>query len=128
MYYLLLRRVRQYLDPGRRSWNPFTAQRSCGGPSRLGKGWGEITSASRSCILEPKFWYEIVETIRKLVLTGGLIFLGSGSRNQIGLSIVICSGALRCFSSFKPYIKDFVDVFSEACHWQIFFVMFSPSS
>lgn len=73
---------------------------------------------------EPKCWYfEIVETGRKLILTGGLIFLGPGTRTQIAISIVICLCALRIFSGFKPFLKESHDRFSEMSQWQVFFVM-----
>ncbi|GMI00164.1 hypothetical protein TrLO_g11697 [Triparma laevis f. longispina] len=75
---------------------------------------------------EPMFWwFEILDTIRKLVLTGGLIFLGPGTTEQIAISMIICLAALRIFSGFKPFIKDSHDQFSEVAQWQVFFVMLS---
>jgi len=69
---------------------------------------------------EPMFWwFEILDTIRKLVLTGGLIFLGPGTTEQIAISMIICLVALRIFSGFRPFIKDRHDQFSELAQWQV---------
>ena len=69
---------------------------------------------------EPMFWwFEILDTIRKLVLTGGLIFLGPGTTEQIAISMIICLAALRIFSGFKPFIKESHDQFSEVAQWQV---------
>ncbi|GMI09257.1 hypothetical protein TrLO_g2039 [Triparma laevis f. longispina] len=73
---------------------------------------------------EPQYyWFEVVETLKKLILTGGLVVLGPGTLNQIVISMIICLGSMRVFSGCEPYINYDVDVFSEMAQWQIFFVM-----
>ena len=61
----------------------------------------------------PRMVDQIVETMRKLILTGGLIFLGPGTSEQIAISIIICLCALRIFSGFKPFVKESHDRFIE---------------
>ncbi|GMH93738.1 hypothetical protein TrVE_jg12166 [Triparma verrucosa] len=73
---------------------------------------------------EPKyFWFEIFDTIRKQMLTGGLVVLGSGTLSQIIISMLLCLASMRVFAGCKPFIKERVDQFSEMSQWQIFFVM-----
>ncbi|GMI02740.1 hypothetical protein TrST_g12665, partial [Triparma strigata] len=73
---------------------------------------------------EPKyFWFEIFDTIRKQILTGGLVVLGSGTLSQIIISMLLCLASMRVFAGCKPFIKERVDQFSEMSQWQIFFVM-----
>ncbi|GMI14630.1 hypothetical protein TrVE_jg5504 [Triparma verrucosa] len=75
---------------------------------------------------EPKYyWFEVVETLRKLMLSGGLVIWGSGSLSQVVVSMLICLAAMRIFAGCEPYIKYSVDVFNEMSQWQIFFAMFA---
>ena len=65
-------------------------------------------------VYEPRFYYfEVVETIRKLMLTGGLVLLGKLTTSRIVVSIFICLAAVRLYAVCKPYIKERVDLFSE---------------
>jgi hypothetical protein len=73
---------------------------------------------------EPKFWFmEVVDTIRKQLLTGCLIVFGQGTLTQIVVSMLICLASIRIYSGCNPYIKERVDLFAELTQWQIFFVM-----
>ena len=110
MYYWLLRRVSDQLDPGQKA---MVAQLGIKGAmrraveerTRLENDKGEKDLLALSFLYsayEPKYWFfEIVETLRKLILTGGLIYLGPGTRFQIILSMVICLVSLRIFASMK---------------------------
>ena len=37
----------------------------------------------------------------------------------------MCLGTMRIFAGARPYISERVDIFSEMCQWQTFFVMFA---
>ena len=54
----------------------------------------------------PRCWYwELVETFRKVILTSGLILLGGESRAYIGLALVF-SGLYGIYFAWKSPIKD----------------------
>ena len=126
MYYFLLRRVKNLIDPGQKRLS-FELGEEAGLQAALEErerleeenedlqGYSFLYGS-----FEPMFWwFEILDTIRKLVLTGGLIFLGPGTTEQIAISMIICLAALRIFSGFKPFIKESHDQFSEVAQWQV---------
>ena len=48
---------------------------------------------------EPKYWwFEVFETLRKLGLTGFLVFLAPGTAAQVLFSLVMCINAMRVYS------------------------------
>ena len=74
---------------------------------------------------EPKyFWFEIFETLRKLALTGFLVFLVPGTAVQIVISMIMSFAAMRVYSGCAPFIEDSHDRFSEVAQVQLFFTMF----
>jgi hypothetical protein len=92
MYFLLLRMMRQYLDPGQAVLEfdhgaKEGLQRAIEARKKLEAEHEDIGSLTfLYSSYEPKYyWFEVIETLRKLVLTGGLIFLGTGTRHQIGM-------------------------------------------
>ncbi|GMH49607.1 hypothetical protein TrRE_jg13279 [Triparma retinervis] len=73
---------------------------------------------------EPKYWwFEVFETLRKLALTGFLVFLAPGTAAQVLFSLVMCINAMRVYSVKKPFIEDFNDRFSEIAQWQLFYTL-----
>jgi len=63
---------------------------------------------------EPKcYWFEVFETLRKLALTGGLVFLKPGTGSQIIMSMILCLGSMRVYAGYKPFIENKVDTFAE---------------
>ncbi|GMH50067.1 hypothetical protein TrRE_jg13386, partial [Triparma retinervis] len=73
---------------------------------------------------EPKYyWFEVFETLRKLALTGFLVFMVPGTAAQILLSLIINLASMRVYSGKKPFIEDFYDGFSEVAQWQLFFTL-----
>ena len=69
--------------------------------------------------------FEVFETLRKLILTGGLIFLKPGTGAQIVMAMLMCLAAMRVYAAKKPFVEHDIDTLSEAAQWQLFFVMFS---
>ena len=75
---------------------------------------------------EPRcWWFEVFETVRKLALTGFLVFLKPGTAAQIVMSMVLCIGAMRVYANYKPFVKDIHDITAEVTQWQIYFTMFA---
>ena len=75
--------------------------------------------------LLPLLRFEVVETLRRLLLTGGLLFLNPGTAAQIMGSMVMCLGAMRIYAGYKPFIEDSNDLLAETAQWQLFFTMFA---
>ncbi|GMH62118.1 hypothetical protein TrLO_g3231 [Triparma laevis f. longispina] len=131
-YVWLLRRARKSLNPGQKHMEKRYGvedglKRAIEERERLEEERLEIRSlAFLYDSYEPKyFWFEVVETVRKLMLSGGLVLLGPGTMEQIIVSLMICLASIRIFSGCEPYIEYKVDVFMEMSQWQIFFVMFA---
>ena len=136
MYFLLLRRERHLLDPGQVKFSFQLGSEEKGLEKALeerAKNEETHPDINRLAFLyhnyEPRsYHFEVIETIRKLVLTGGLIFLKPGTAAQIISAMLICLASMRIYVSFKPFIEEEVDTLSEAAQWQLFFVMFSGES
>ena len=67
---------------------------------------------------EPRcWWFEVFETLRRLILTGGQIFLKPGTASQIILNILICMVSMRIYAKFEPFIDFNHDRLAEAAQW-----------
>ena len=133
MYYLLLRRERAMLDPGQRKFT-FELGSEEKGLEKALKVRHELEEShpeiKRLEFLyknyEPQTYdFEVFETLRKLMLTGGLVFLKPGTGAQIIMAMLMCLAAMRVYAAKKPFIEADIDTLSEAAQWQLFFVMFS---
>jgi len=73
---------------------------------------------------EPQcWWFEVFETLRRLVLTAGVSFFKPGTAVQIIFSIILSLGSMRVYSGFKPFIDEKLDLLSELMQWQMIFTM-----
>ncbi|GMI01202.1 hypothetical protein TrST_g6997 [Triparma strigata] len=73
---------------------------------------------------EPTYYYfELIETARKLLLTGALVLFGPGTYTQIVIAMVICVAMIKILNISKPYHKKHHNIFHEIMQWQIFFVL-----
>lgn len=72
---------------------------------------------------EPRFWYwEVVDTLNRLFLTGVLVVIGRGSANQIIVGIVVALVFLKLCDVYRPYIDRKVQAIKDISQWQIFSV------
>jgi hypothetical protein len=72
----------------------------------------------------PKYWwFEVFETLRKLLLTGGLVFVSPGSAGQIVISILICIFSMHFYAENKPFVNPFVYFIFQIGQWQLFVTM-----
>jgi len=69
------------------------------------------------------WWFEVFETYRRLLLTGGQVMLKPGTPSQIVLNIVICIISMTVYGKFKPFIKSRHDTLAEIAQFQLFFTM-----
>ena len=52
------------------------------------------------------YWWECLEMLKKMMLTGGLILLGPGTSAQVLLAILIILGYLCLVLKYSPYVED----------------------
>jgi len=131
MYFVLLHRKRVMLDPGQEKFTHELGSEELGLQKAIMERdrlvMGDPGLASLSFLYrayEPQcYWFEVVETLRRLLLTGGLLFLNPGTGGQIAASMVMCLGAMRIYAGYKPFIEDSNDVLAETAQWQLFFTM-----
>ena len=109
MYYLLLRRERAILDPGQRKFT-FELGSEKKGLEKALEVRHKLEDAHPK-IKRLEFLYknyqpqtydfEVFETLRKLILTGGLVFLKPGTRAQICMAMLMCLAAMRVYAAMK---------------------------
>jgi hypothetical protein len=74
---------------------------------------------------EPRFWYwEIIETTRRIMLTAVLSVLDPGSSGQSIVAVLIALFYIKVYGYFNPYREDSDDILSETGQFQIFFTFF----
>ena len=75
---------------------------------------------------EPQMcWFEVFESMRRLMLSSMLILIDPGSSAQIVVAILICLVSIKFYSFYLPFVEDSDDVLAEAAQWQTFCVFFS---
>eukprot|EP00519_Triparma_laevis_P001961 CAMPEP_0182516702 /NCGR_PEP_ID=MMETSP1321-20130603/40862_1 /TAXON_ID=91990 /ORGANISM="Bolidomonas sp., Strain RCC1657" /LENGTH=595 /DNA_ID=CAMNT_0024724333 /DNA_START=1 /DNA_END=1786 /DNA_ORIENTATION=+ len=73
---------------------------------------------------EPKYWwFEVFESIRKLALTGFLVFVAPGSAAQVLFSLIICFVALLVYRDCKPFTSESTDGLNSATQLQLYFTL-----
>jgi hypothetical protein len=74
---------------------------------------------------EPQYWYwEVIETIRRLMLTGVLVLIAQGSAVQIVAGIVFAIFFLMLYDSYSPFVDPIIGQFEAVSQRQIVSVFF----
>jgi hypothetical protein len=68
------------------------------------------------------WWWELVETSQRLLLTGILVIIGQGSAVQILIGSLISLCYIFAHRQYKPDMDALVFSIKIICFWQIFFV------
>ena len=72
---------------------------------------------------DPKYWYwEILETLYRLLLTGVLVVISHGTAVQIVVGISVALLFLKICDTVRPYADDRVQFLKEISQWQIMLV------
>ncbi len=75
---------------------------------------------------EPCFWYwEIIETFRRIMLTAVLSILAPGSSKQNVFGIVLTFLFTKLYGFYQPYLEDNDDLLADLGQVQIFFTFFA---
>ncbi|GMI38133.1 hypothetical protein TeGR_g10821 [Tetraparma gracilis] len=132
MYFALLFRKRAMLDPGQLKFARELGSEEAGlkkaieERKRLELGDPGLASlAFLYSYYEPRcWWYEVFETLRRLLLTGGLLFVSPGSAAQIAVSLMMSIASTRVLAGYKPFADSANDALAEAVQWQLYLTMF----
>ena len=74
---------------------------------------------------KPEFWFfEVVETTRRLMLTAVLSVIASGSSSQVVCGILLSVGYMKIYAYYQPYSLEESSVLAELAQYQIFFSFF----
>ena len=74
---------------------------------------------------KPQFWYfEIVETSRRLMLTGILSITDAGNSGQVVFGIIIAVFYTKVYAYYQPYELEESSTIAELAQYQIFFSFF----
>jgi hypothetical protein len=133
MYYMLLRDMKDKLDPGQKRLTAElgSEEKGLAESIRLRKEYQETDPDLKSLAFlyesyEPQcWWFEVAETFRRLLFTCGMVFFFPGSPGQISASMILCLGAMRVYAGYKPFALESLDVFAETTQWQLYFTMFA---
>ena len=60
--------------------------------------------------------FEVKESVKKLLLTGGLIFFN--------VLMLMCLGSIRTYAFYSPFVDPKTDIIAEIAQWSLFFVLF----
>ena len=69
------------------------------------------------------YYYEIAEMVRKLMLTGVLVFVQTGSSGQLLFGILICVAHVVFLANCSPYASKFNNQVAETTSLQLLFTM-----
>jgi len=69
------------------------------------------------------WWFEVFETCRRLLLTGGQVLLNPGTPSQIVLNMIVCLFSMKVYAVYKPFVNSRSDRLAEVMQWQLFFTM-----
>jgi len=74
---------------------------------------------------EPRlWWWEIFECVRRISMTGMLIFVRPGSASQLVLAMILAVASVVAFVKWRPYVFEEDDNLAIACQLSIFFTIF----
>ena len=86
-------------------------------------GPAELTFLYRA--YEGRVWYwEVVETTRRLLLTAVVSVVGTGSAAQVVFGIVVAIVYVKLYGHYQPYELDEHDVMQEVAQYQVFVTLF----
>jgi len=72
----------------------------------------------------PEYWWtEVMECLRKLLLTGFVVFFYAGSALQIFASLVVSMVFLVIYTDIKPYLMPSNNTFAMFVHFQVAFTL-----
>ena len=73
----------------------------------------------------PTFWFwECVETLRRIIMTGVLVLVAQGTSLQIALGLLLSLLFIKLYAHFAPFDDSMLNTDAEFAQYQVFFVLF----
>ena len=66
------------------------------------------------------YWWELVECLRKVLLTGLFMFYKKGSLEQLALGLLVCLFFIQAYHNVKPYARNADNMLQQLCQLSIF--------
>jgi len=118
MYFLWLNKNREKLDPQR-----SLEEMSLGQAVLKRERDVNHLKFLYDAFLPKYYWTEVMECLRKLLLTGFVVFFYEGSALQIYFSLMISAFSFLLYVYFKPYLMPSNNTFAIFVHFQVFFTL-----
>ena len=67
------------------------------------------------------FWFEIVETVRRLALTSGIVCIEDETARQMA-AFLFCLAAIELYEYFEPYKLESNQTLSLLAQWMLLFM------
>ena len=86
----------------------------------------ELSAAMRSLTDEYSldfYWWELIECLRKVLLTGLFVFYEKGSLSQLVIGLLICLSFIIAYHHCKPYLHASDNAFQQLCQLSIFITL-----
>ena len=74
------------------------------------------------------YYFDLVDMLRRLLLTGGLIVLGERSNSQILLGALVCVCWLCCVLAYQPYRAKWDNILSTMLSFQLLVIILTGMS
>ena len=75
---------------------------------------------------KPEYWYwECIECVRRLSLTGLLVFIYPGSEKQVLLAMLICFIWMIIYSNIQPYLESSHSFFMMSSQWGVLLQLYA---
>ncbi|CAM9462638.1 unnamed protein product [Scytosiphon promiscuus] len=71
------------------------------------------------------YYYEVWECVRKLLLTGLLVYFKQGTSTQVVIAMLITLAGLRVLAGLRPYQREDENNLAEASLWVTFLTLFA---
>ena len=114
MYFFLLFRTRQQLKAGQVEKEEQVSKKQALEEALQGREESEEEDPTLKALsflydsYQPKYWwFEIFETMRKLALTGFLVFIAPGTTAQVVVSLLMSITALAVYLRTDPFVDGF---------------------
>jgi hypothetical protein len=128
-FLILLYRKRYELCPamkGKNRWWVFTPQPGEGG-GRLEEDEKRISHLEflYQAYSPQYFWFEVVECVRRLMLSSMLILVDDGSVAQVVVAMLLSLVSVKVYGHYHPYADDDDDMLAEVAQWNLFLLLFA---
>ena len=92
--------------------------------SKLASGEAEHLAFLTEMYTKKAWWFEIAECVRRLSMTGLLVFVSPGTSAQIVTALLLCIVGIEMYSLFEPFATLEDQALAKVSSWAIFATLF----